>query len=76
METTINQGAHMSEDTRPTVVPALNPTDITGCQRPPWWRPFARRRWDRTVELARWLYAETASRMGVLVAPGRTDELL
>lgn len=51
------------------IIPPLDPIEITGTPRPPWWRFFARRRWDRTVDLGRRLYAETASRMGVLVGP-------
>lgn len=51
------------------VIPGLRDEDITGCPRPPWWRPFARRSWDRSVRLGIRLYAETANAMGVLVGP-------
>lgn len=36
--------------------------EVTGVPRPPWWRPFARRRWDRTVEAARLIQAKAADR--------------
>lgn len=32
---------------------------ITGMPRPPWWRPFARRRWDRTVAMGLKMWAES-----------------
>lgn len=35
--------------------------------RPPWWRPFARRRWIRSVQLGRALFAADANKSGWLV---------
>lgn len=49
--------------------PWLNGADVCGKPRPPWWRPCARRRWERTVDFARRLHAESATRHGVLVGP-------
>lgn len=35
---------------------------VTGAKRPPWWRPFARRRWDRTIHAVMVMDAMAANR--------------
>jgi hypothetical protein len=36
---------------------------VTGKERPPWWQPFARRRWDRTVAFAYLIEYERLARI-------------
>lgn len=52
---------------QPMVWPAMTGVKIAGINRPPWWRPFARRNWDRTVRAGLEIYAEMASRAGALI---------